>query len=590
MSEEAVSKEVEKHVASNKRSCFGLFHWLTTVFFALVILIGVGFVHFQQIDHIARVEKVALATDGLASRIEAVVAAFESETFIAALQSQSTEMKSLHDGFEEDSETLSEGLAKLTELQEALESKLNKDTEKIVLALEEQAKEIRTVHEGFQNDTEKLSALLAEYRKFEDSLVESILEDGKSEAAQGKALARESWQKGEKELAMIFLLNAIKHYPDDIELYTQYATWAKQEGNPDSKQEAIAKLKNTIYAVAPDGVRTVSGLLNQLTPEEKPEPKEVEEKPLLSDLLHQQLAKIEQKPVLDLMTSLILLESRVDRLGSLVSQMESAEIDPDIKKKAEGLLREARSCLSAQQAIEASSVLVKNLDSAYQNLQEDETEAAETSVLSALKSAQHAINQIWSVPLDLIPETTRKEILEIPAAFNSQETQVRSLIEEREFEKAKGLWESGNGDAESFAGKIDARLQAMNGSMALLETFTTETGKAKARELSGEMSKAIADLSRQQNEAYQRWAMDTIEAARKIGTAPEGEEEKSPRQIILEGDFPLVDRALLSPGVGQFYQTVFSQIVADADGDATAEFEKQTAFPKERAKKKLADF
>lgn len=187
------------------------------------------------------------------------------------------------------------------------------------------------------------------------------------------------------------------------------------------------------------------------------------------------------------------------------------------------------------------------------------------------------------------------KLLVFPEALRVRAGELQDVAEAGKIREARKIW-SERAQEGSHQDRITAGQNAMEGATSVLESIRGPKSKIEARDLFDEMSNIIREERKSQFAAYQRWAIATTEKAHArykdreaAGAISDNEDAKA---AFYETGFREIDSSLLSPEVAQYFQAIFTQLLAELNPTEAAALQRDIAFPTgpDYKKGKLEDF
>lgn len=404
--------------------------------------------------------------------------------------------------------------------------------------------------------------------------------------AEAVRMAEEAERKGDKNLAVTFLVNALQREPANLEITKRYVETVISAGDAGMLSGAQRILEQLLFQASPADVPQVAVFLEQVVKAgaKTPTPEAwAQEKPLnqrLDDLMAAPL-ELESSTLAERLENLLLL------------QEELAEADPptpEQTKKLDDAIERVRTCAKARQILDAVKLRFDNLEEAGRLLKKTNDEQSRTYALASLQAAELAVNEIWMIKHSLLPTELADEMRHLPAHLKQMAAEVQDEAEKPSVAEAKHIYDALDRGANS--GGYASRLQEFG---RTLEDCTdraskVQGGKAKAefRALLQAIASRMDSLRKEQFAAYQKWAVEETDKSRKKLEEENVATEADVEIALSASNMQMINFQLLSPEVAQFVQDVLASMLAECGAKKKAEVQRRFAIGE--PKKKLEDF
>ena len=254
-------------------------------------------------------------------------------------------------------------------------------------------------------------------------------------------------------------------------------------------------------------------------------------------------------------------------------------------------MEEAQACALAHQVLNLAALRFNNLATTEALVASNATDNHRSAALSALQATEAVVNQVWSVPLALITPELREKLMVLPESLRTQAEKIQDSVGKVDIHIAREVWKKRpNQTSDKMQDRIIGCQAAIELCSKTLSKVQGPDSKKEAAALYAQMSGEIKELKERQFALYQKWATSVIEETRKRYDDHGFRDDSAAYSAFYEKNIQKVDQTLLSPEVAQFFQAVFSRLLAELDGPGQAQLQKHMSFDDRVTKKSLEDF
>ena len=440
-----------------------------------------------------------------------------------------------------------------------------------------------------------ITGLLKQQRELNERLF-AALKPANANAEEALKLAEDAKGAGNIDLALVYLANAIRNQPRDVKLLDQYTIWAIEGGSPQVLQGAEGLLQDALYGVYPTDVVEIEKLLEKVATaqtDEKSRVKPEAEEPSPSTA-YAELGKISLESIASERGK---IQSRIAEMTSILERIdEGAQADPELSKQVNHSLEEAQACALAYQVLDLADLRFGNLQTAAKLVAGTPTDINRTAALSALQGTEIAVNQVWSVPVNMVTSNLRGKLMALPEKLKKSAETIQDTVEANDLEIANKIWETRPKQGETMIQNRIIGCQAASQECSrILGKVQGPKSREGASKLNEEIYKEMSMLKGNQFAAYQKWATTVIEESRKrynSTTTLKVRSNAGATDAFYGFGMQLIDQTLLSPEVAQFFNAVFAQLLGELPGESAAGLQRNLSFPDNGnlIKKRLEDF
>lgn len=466
------------------------------------------------------------------------------------------------------------------------------DSKRVVAALAQQDGNFQTIQTRMEKSASDLVEALKQ-QKDVNGRIQTVLGPQGGNIEDAVRLAEEAKSAGNKELALVYLVNAIRSQPRDIQLLEKYAAWVVESNNPTIMQGAETLLQGALYGVAANDVLEVAARLEDVTrarvTEEKRTEMPIGNIPTPAD----SFAELGKAPLESFSGDRSKVEARTEALSSVLVQIdESDQPDFKLRDQVNERMEEAQACALAHQILDLAALRFNNLAITETLLASQLTDTHRTAALSALQATEAVVNQVWSVPVARITPELREALIVLPERLKAQAEKIQDSVGREDVKIARKEWE---GRTNQSSVKIQDRII---GCQAAIESCSKTLGKVQgpdsrksAADLYTDMAKEMKELKTKQFAEYQKWATTVIEATRRHfdGSNKLLGDDVVAYAAFYEKDIQKIDQSLLIPEVAQFLQAVVPKLLKALDAEGQAQLQRDMVFSAV-TKKTLEDF
>jgi hypothetical protein len=519
------------------------------------------------------------------------------------------------EGVNRDAEIQRNQKALIVLMERADQTMASMDSNKLIAALAQHEGNLRTFLVRTEASATDLPKALNKLKDVNGRLPGSLGPEG-GDMEDALKLAEGAKSAGNTELALVYLVNAIRSQPRDIRLLRKYTAWVLESKNPTIIRGAENLLQEALYGVAAKDVQEVAKQLEDVTnarvaqENNSEHPKDNDLTPAAS------FVELEKVPLESFSGDRTKVEARIGELSSLLEQIDEADqqdsklrdpvnslnlraaakqwIDqPDSKLRDQVNLRmeEAQACALAHQVLNLAALRFNNLATTEALVASNATDNHRAAALSALQATEAVVNQVWSVPLAVITPELREKLIVLPESLRTQAEKIQDSVGKVDIDIAREVWKKRpNQTSDKMQDRIIGCQAAIEVCSKTLSKVQGPDSKKEAAALYAQMSGEIKELKERQFALYQKWATSVIEETRKRYDDRKVSSDQDAFAAFYEKDIRKVDQALLSPEVAQFLQAVFSKLLAELDGPGQAQLQKHMSFDNRVNKKSLEDF
>ena len=315
------------------------------------------------------------------------------------------------------------------------------DTDKVVAALAIQDEKFRAIQTKVKEDIAALTEELVQQREVNKRLATAFApEDGASQEA--LKLADEADGAGNKELAIVYLANAIGKRPEDVKLLEKYTVSVVEGKNPTVMQGAEILLQGALYRVAATDVPAVVKLLDQVAKAQDNRTEDVEVTEPKSKSPAETFAELEKSPLRWVSGDHEIVNARIEELSSILEGI--VESDPEgtqLREQVNQRITEVQAFAMGHQVFDLTSLRFENLATLGKMVSDQGTENNRTAALSALQATEAAVNQIWSVPMSLVPPELRNDLIALPEKLRKNAEMIQESVEKEDVQIAREVWD-----------------------------------------------------------------------------------------------------------------------------------------------------
>ncbi len=181
----------------------------------------------------------------------------------------------------------------------------------------------------------------------------------------------------------------------------------------------------------------------------------------------------------------------------------------------------------------------------------------------------------------LVSQELKAKLIMLPEKLKTKAGTIQNTVEKEDIKKAQNEWENRDyRDWNIIQYRIDGCQTASEKCSEILSKLQGPDSRKDAADLYKKMSGEMKRLKEQQLAAYQKWAVDQIEAARRrYESAKVGHWDIDAFSAFYETEFQEIDQRFLTPDVDQFLQGVFSILCNKLNAEGKAQLQREMAFP-----------
>ncbi len=412
-------------------------------------------------------------------------------------------------------------------------------------------------------------------------------------------LAREASEKaelaekaGDNKLAEIYYLSAVNHAPSDFDILKAYASSVLRgaSANPSNITQLRSVLQVSLYQLPPSRRGHALALLGTVDARE-------------SEILAQQTPRaqtVDWVVTLDQLTSSIPLDTfwrdssqiqkRLEGLRDIADSLRATEPESE-------LLARAVSERDVTQRVLVAGQLAGRMDQA---LKSAEAAAKKPEVATSyLQSAEAILGQLLIIDTAGFPDSLRKEIDGAASKLRSGAESIAEAVSSKALEEIDSAMKKAQQiaktqqESSSSAPPLQNRAEGVRNQVKIILKKSKSVSSVKGREQVDialrETQTSLADVQREQFNAYQKWALKWISTAFDDFDRQIWRSSEDVKMILDHNHLAAIDQALLSPETSRALNDVLGKLLSKANGETAFDMQKILAEPPER-KRQLSDF